>query len=210
MAFIRTIPANEADGDVREMYARQQERWGYVPNYAKLFSHRPGLMKYWGAMQEEIRRQLDPRRYELVTLAVASTLRSSACSLVHGTELAGYYSETEIKAIVRGGTLSELSAADQAMIIFARKIAVDAASVTAGDIARLQSHGFSDTEIFDIVSVAAARAFFTKMLDGLGSEADSVFLKVNDTLRKALVVGRPIDYRHPETLPETHEDAVEA
>lgn len=35
MAFIRTIPPHAATGAVRDMYARQEDRWGYVPNYAK-------------------------------------------------------------------------------------------------------------------------------------------------------------------------------
>ena len=34
MAFIDTIPVHEADDATREMYARQQSHYGYVPGYA--------------------------------------------------------------------------------------------------------------------------------------------------------------------------------
>lgn len=49
MAFIRTIPPQEATGAVHDMYARQEDHWGYVPNYAKVFSHRPEVLARWGA-----------------------------------------------------------------------------------------------------------------------------------------------------------------
>ena len=45
MAFIETTPPVEADGDVRDMYERQEAHYGYVPNYAKVFCHRPEIMK---------------------------------------------------------------------------------------------------------------------------------------------------------------------
>lgn len=41
MAFIATVPVDEASGDVRRMYEENEANLGYVPNYAKLFSHRP-------------------------------------------------------------------------------------------------------------------------------------------------------------------------
>ncbi len=75
MAFIDTIPAREASGDVREMYARQQANYGCVPNYAKLFCHRPEIMKLWADLLRGIRRNMDHRRFELVTVAAVERLK---------------------------------------------------------------------------------------------------------------------------------------
>lgn len=44
MLFIDTIPPDSAEGEVAAMYRRQQAAWGYVPNYAKAFCHRPEVM----------------------------------------------------------------------------------------------------------------------------------------------------------------------
>ena len=44
MAFIKTQRPGEASGEVLEMYRCQEDYWGYVPNYAKLFSHRPEVL----------------------------------------------------------------------------------------------------------------------------------------------------------------------
>jgi hypothetical protein len=43
MAFIRTVPPSEAQGPVREMYEEAQSRFGYVPNWTRAFSLRPGV-----------------------------------------------------------------------------------------------------------------------------------------------------------------------
>jgi hypothetical protein len=63
------------------------------------------------------------------------------------------------------------------------------------DIERLRGHGLADQEIFDVVAAAAARAFLTKVLDGLGFLADSAYRELDPELLEALVVGRPVAER---------------
>ena len=61
MAFIKTTRAADAKGSVLEMYERQESAWGYVPDYAKVFCHRPEVMARWGRLLAEIRRPTDTR-----------------------------------------------------------------------------------------------------------------------------------------------------
>ena len=89
MAFIETTPPDAAEGVVAAMYLRQQHAWGYVPNYAKVFCHRPEVLARWGQLLAEIRRPMDKRRFELVTFAAAYALDNTACALVHGKALDG-------------------------------------------------------------------------------------------------------------------------
>ena len=202
MAFIDTIHPHDADGDVRAMYARQQDTYGYVPNYAKVFSHRPELMARWAALQSGIRKHVDPRRFELLSFTAAHVLGSSACALAHGELLTRFVSADDVRAIAADALdCCGLPPNEVSMVRFARKIARDASAVTAGDVAELERHGFSSAEIFDIVAVVAARAFFTKLLDGLGVEPDNRFQAMEETFRRLLTVGRPIDFRAPERMP---------
>jgi hypothetical protein len=60
------------------------------------------------------------------------------------------------------------------------------------DAEAMRAHGFTDIDIFDIVAIAAARSFFTKMLDGLGAHPDADYLQMDEMLRRVLTVGRPI------------------
>jgi alkylhydroperoxidase family enzyme len=85
MAFVSTIPPSDAEGAVREMYEQVRGRFGYVPNWAKAFSLRPGVMDGWAALLKSIQSNLSVRSYELATLAAARALRSSYCSLAHGS-----------------------------------------------------------------------------------------------------------------------------
>ncbi|MEO8179027.1 MAG: peroxidase, partial [Deltaproteobacteria bacterium] len=75
MAFIDTIPPAAADAAVAGMYLRQEAAWGYVPNYAKVFCHRPEVLARWGQLLAEIKRPMDKRRFELVTFTAAHELR---------------------------------------------------------------------------------------------------------------------------------------
>ena len=201
MAFIDTTPPNDARGEVREMYQRQQDKYGYVPNYAKAFSHRPELMARWAALQSGIRAHVDARRFELATFVASHALESSGCALAHGKLLMQYLSADDVRAIAEDDLeRTSLSPTDAAIVRFARKVALDAPGVTAGDVAALARLGLSDAEIFDLAAVVAARAFFTTLLDAIGVEADNRFQDMDESMRRALTVGRPIDYRLPEVM----------
>ena len=201
MAFINTTPPGEATGAVQEMYARQQNTWGYVPNYAKVFCYRPEVMVRWAKLLSEVRRPLDARRFELVTFAAAHELRHTSCALAHGKALTEFIGDNDVRAIAEGGTANSLTDAEKEMVRFARKIAKDASAVTPQDVEALKQHGLSDADVFDIAATAAARSFFTKLLDALGSEPDSAFLSLNEVLRQSLTVGRPIESRAAESMP---------
>ena len=193
MAFIRTIPPSEAQGPVREMYEQAHGRFGYVPNWAQAFSLRPGVRDGWAALLKSIQSNLPARTYELATLAAARALRSSYCSLAHGSVLADkVFDAATVTAIMTDVHASPLEAREHVMMAFVEKVVLNADRVTSADIDALRSHGYRDEEIFDLVATAAARCFFSKLLDGLGVQADSTFNDLDPTLRQALTVGRPV------------------
>ncbi|HEX6260706.1 MAG TPA: hypothetical protein VFZ51_08625 [Woeseiaceae bacterium] len=201
MAFSKTIAPADAEGDLRAMYERQQSSWGFVPNYAKVFCHRPEVLARWARLLAELKRPMDARRFELITFAAAHELRHTACSLAHGKALTSFFEEDDVRKLALGEAGNAFTPAENAMMDFARKVAKDASRITSGDVDVLRSHGFSDEEIFDIAATAAGRAFFTKLLDSLGVEADASFLSMSKELRETLTVGRPIDFRQPEVMP---------
>jgi uncharacterized peroxidase-related enzyme len=200
MTFINTIPPSKANGVVLAMYARQQRAYGYVPNYAKVFCHRPELMTHWATLLGVIRKPMTARRFELVTLAAAAAMNSSYCSLAHGAVMSNLIEPEAIGAIASGSSHASLGDEEQALIAFARKIALDASTITIEDVEILREHGVSDVEIFDIAAVVAARSFFTKLLDALGVEPDAPFGVMTETLRQSLTVGRAISNSPVESI----------
>jgi uncharacterized peroxidase-related enzyme len=194
MAFLNTVPVLEAAGAVRDLYERAQARMGYVPNYTKLFSLHPEVNTGWVGLLGAVRSRMDTRRYELVTLAAARGLRSSYCMLAHGSILReNFFAPEQLAAIARDyGATPDLAPAEAAMMAYAEQIARDATAITQADVDGLRGYGFTDEEIFDIAATAAARCFFSKLLDALGAEPDAVYGELEEGLRGALVVGREI------------------
>lgn len=202
MAFIRTVPVDQAADDVRAMYERTQASSGYVPNYAKVFSHRPQVMAAWSGLLASIRGNLEPRQYELITLAAARALRSSYCMLAHGSVLREkFYSTAQLTAIAADSARADLTPADVAMMAFAEHVVRDATAITDADVGSLRENGFTDAQVFDIAAAAAARCFFSKLLDALGAEPDEAYAQLEEDLRRQFVRGRPISSERPERTP---------
>ncbi|MFQ3787185.1 carboxymuconolactone decarboxylase family protein [Halomonas sp. A29] len=191
MCYIETIAPEQAEGEVKEMYQRQEAHFGFLPNYARVFCHRPEVMKCWAALIATIRRPMSSRRYELVTLAAARALGNTYCSLAHAKVLSGLLGMEETQAML-AGEIGPLSEAERGMMAFAAKVACRAQEIDTDDIEALRAHGLADDEIFDIVAVVAGRAFFTRILDGLGAEADAAFRELPPGMVGPLSVGRPI------------------
>jgi uncharacterized peroxidase-related enzyme len=102
-----------------------------------------------------------------------------------------FFSLEQVEAITRDYRNAGLEPAEVAMMAFAEKLTLNAYKVTPEDIQGLRTHGFSDADILDIALTAAARNFYSKLLDALGTEPDAKFLDLEPELRHALVVGRP-------------------
>src|SRR6476646_9581873 len=159
MAYVELIEADEFGAADREVL-------GYTPNFCRLFVRRPAAYAAWRQLNGSIKETMDLRRYELATVAAAGELRSSYCSLAHGKVL---YDRFGFKPG------DPVSVEERAVQELARKVAADATAVTQADIDELQAFGLTEDEVFDVVLAAAARCFFSKMLDGLGVAPDAEF-----------------------------------
>jgi uncharacterized peroxidase-related enzyme len=136
---------------------------------------------------------MDPRRYELATLAAARRLRSTYCSMAHGSVLLEQFvGPDRLVSIFEDHRNAGLDEVDVAVMDVADKVAADANSVSEADVERLRSLGLSDGEILEVVAAAAVRCFFSKTLDGLGVEPDAKFAALEPRLRETLTVGRPL------------------
>ena len=157
-------------------------------NMVRAFALRSDVLRAWQGLHESIKATADFRRHELATLAAARRLRSSYCCLAHGKVLAEqFYDYDTVPKLPEG-----LDDADRAVMAFAEKVVDDAAAITQADIDVLRGHGLSDAEITDVVLAAAARCFFSKTLDALGTQPDAHYAQLPAAMRDASVVGRPI------------------
>ena len=193
MSWIRE--ADEDDdptGEVAAAFAKDRASLGYVANYTRVLAQRPAVLRAWQGLNGAIK-GMDPRRYEVATTAAALRLRSSYCSLAHGGVLArGHMSPAAVAALARGDDAEELSEVDHAIARLADKVAAGAADLRPGDLDELRGLGLADDEVLDVVLAAAARCFFSSVLEAVGAEPDAAYAELDGPLRDALTVGRPI------------------
>jgi uncharacterized peroxidase-related enzyme len=155
---------------------------------------RPEIYAAWVQLNGSIKATMDQRRYELATLAAARRLRSTYCSLAHGSVLVeSFMGPDQLIAVMADHHTAGLDEVEVAVMDLADKVAADATSVTDADGERLRSLGLSDGEVLEVVAAAAARCFFSKALDGLGVQPDAKYAALEPRLREALTVGRPIE-----------------
>ena len=75
MAFIKTIPAEQAENLLGDLFQAEKKVNTYVPNYTKAFSLNPEAYDAWKKLISSIRSRMRLRQYELVTFATAMTLK---------------------------------------------------------------------------------------------------------------------------------------
>jgi len=75
MAYVRTIPEQQATGELRALYDEDLKGLGYVANFTRAMSLRPKAIAAWRRLSRSIRATMRLRHYELVTLAAALALR---------------------------------------------------------------------------------------------------------------------------------------
>jgi uncharacterized peroxidase-related enzyme len=192
--FIDGVPAETAQGRVAEYYDSQRRSWGFVPNYAQAFALKPEVAQAWGALNLAIRDGMDRRRFEIATIAAARARRSTYCTAAHSTFLRDVCDdEATMDAIARDPSGAALEPQDRAVYELALKVATDAASVQQRDVDRLREAGLTDQDVADVVFAAAARCFFTAVLDGLGTQLDLQTAQTFSPEQLAsMVVGRPV------------------
>lgn len=192
MTFIRTIPIEESEGKLKEIYDHEIETLGYIANGTMTLSLRPEVFAAWETLLKTIRSKMRLRRYELVTIAAASALHCTYCLLAHGAVLRKQiFGAEQLEAIVLDFRNAGLEPQEVAVMEFAEKVTLHADAIKKEDVDKLSQLGLTDEEILDITLAASARNFWSKTMDALGTEADIKYLDLEPNVRKAMQKGRP-------------------
>src|SRR6478736_1215008 len=93
-------------------------------NFERAFEERPGVYAAWRGLVGAIRENMELRRYELATFAAAQRLRSTYCSIMHGTVLRDEVGE-DVLALVNDRERA-LEPVDLAVMDLAERVATDA------------------------------------------------------------------------------------
>lgn len=178
----------------RRLFDEDVEEIGFVMNGSRVWGHLPELQDgLFSLMGEAISApSLTLRERGIIVTATASTREDAYCALAWGKKLAQVTSPDFAAAVIRGSD-DGLSASEQALAIWARKVAADPNATTSRDVEDLRAVGYDDAQILAITLFVALRLTFSTVNDALGVRpdremADSVPQEVQDVV----TWGRPM------------------
>jgi len=87
MPYIDLVTDDAAAGEATVLLDSIRASGGDIPNFVRLFAHRPQVYRAWRGLVEVIMENTDLRRYELATIAAARQLGSSYCMLAQSAVL---------------------------------------------------------------------------------------------------------------------------
>lgn len=144
--------------DLQERIEEETERAGFTPNVFKAIGYRPeqarAFIAYHDALVDDS--ALEREEIEMIIVAVSGVNDCLYCIVAHGALLRIYAEAPKLaEQVAANHRVADISDAHRAMLDFAVKLTENGPEVDEEDFERLQEHGFSRKEIWDIGSVAA-------------------------------------------------------
>jgi uncharacterized peroxidase-related enzyme len=186
MSIFATTPESQAFGLRAKIYDDDIQSRGYVAKFTKELAVNPEAYAAFEALIGAITKNMDLRRYQLVTLAAAQALGSTHCRLAQGVKALRAIEEDELVLIAQDYRNAGLPPAEVAMMEYAEKLSTDAVAMTDADTLELRDHGFTDREILDITLAAGAQNYQSRVLQAIAAEVD-VPTELSPQLRSALL-----------------------
>ena len=154
------VPEDESlPEDIQELYAKNREKPGFVPNVFRASSLRPQQLRGFIALYDSIMEAdsgLTKAEREMIAVAVSAENHCFYCLVSHGAILR-IRSKDPVLAdtIAANYRAADLSPRQRAMLDFAVKITRASDTCSDDDIEGLRAHGFGDEDIMDIIQTAA-------------------------------------------------------
>lgn len=163
-------------------------------NLSRLWAQQPGLQQAVQAVLDQAVEAagLTLRTRGILVTACASTIGDSYCALAWGKKLAGAAGADLAATVLRGGELDD--PAEQALAVWARRVAGDPNGIVAADVQELRDAGYDDRQVFAVTLFVAMRIAFSTVNDALGALPDRELVDaVPDAVRDAVTFGRSPD-----------------
>lgn len=174
------VPA-EADlpADVQELFAKNRERPGFVPNVFQAYSLRPAALRGFIALYDALMSEesgLSKAEREMIAVAVSAENHCHYCLVSHGAALRVRSKDVQLADTVAANyRAADLTPRRRAMLDYAVKLTHASATISPADLDELRAHGFSDADIFDITQVAAFFNYSNRVASALGMQPNDEF-----------------------------------
>jgi len=168
MPLIQTTPPEKAEGKLAELYAEAEAMFGMVPDSVKLLGVSPAILDNQLQFVGHYRTHptLSHPLLASIRMLVSKACHSPFCQRVNsGLLLKAGFTEDQIAAMQADPKAAPLSEKDKALLMLVLKATDDPHSVTADDVDRVRSAGWSEVDIFDAVAHGARMVAGNMILD---------------------------------------------
>lgn len=160
-------PESELPDDIREIYEKNREKLGFVPNVFRAYARRPEHFRAFMAYHDVLMKgpgNLSRAEREAIVVTVSSENRCQYCMVAHGAALRILGKDPVLaEQIANNWRTADLSPRMRTMLAFASRVNQPAYAPTEHEIDELHLAGFSDEDIWDITAIAAFFGFSNRM-----------------------------------------------
>lgn len=179
MAYIRTVPADKAEGELAEAYTTAASRSGM--NQVQLQSLVPSLLKASHGFADALFHgdgPLSRADREMIAVVVSSANNCFYAVHAHAHELAKETDdEVLVMALQRDYRTARVDARVRAILDFAVLVTKDVHLVSKVTVQELVYGGLSEEEVLAVVQVTAFVNYENRLLDALGVDPEGYMPK---------------------------------
>ena len=145
--------------DIRQRIMAVQEKSGFIPNVFLALAHRPDEFRAFFAYHDALMERagnLTKAEREMIVVATSSVNQCQYCVIAHGAILRIRAKNPLIADQISANyRKADITSRQKAMLDFALKVSQQAHLAGESDFEVLKTHGFTEEDIWDIMSISA-------------------------------------------------------
>jgi len=178
---LAVVEESAATGEVAALFDHFRAHFGRpdVPGILKCFATHPPLLKHMMDLSESLifaDGALTRRHKEMIATLISEQNLCPYCADSHGYFLRIHGASAQALLAIQSDDLcsSALSAPEQALLRFARKVNINSHEIDRSDVEEVQRAGWSELQIAEAVHVAALFATFNRIANAFGLKSQGM------------------------------------
>lgn len=178
---LASIEERAATGEVAALYDYFRTHFGRpdVPGILKCFATHPPLLKHMMDLSESLifaEGALTRKHKEMIATLISEQTLCPYCADSHGYFLRIHGASAQALLTIQSNDLcsSALSAPEQALLEFARKVNINSHEIGPDDVEKVQQAGWGELQIAEAVHVAALFATFNRVANAFGLKSQGL------------------------------------
>lgn len=171
ISWLRVPEERELPEEVQALFARFQEKTGFVPNVARAFALSPRFLLWFRYYDALMRGEglLSREEREAMAIAISGENRCEYCVASHKRYLKDLIQDPILPEVLAANPRrAEMPPRMRALVAFALKVTHGHHQMTEEDLRPLREVGLSDEAILEAAEIAAMFNFTNRLLNALG------------------------------------------